>query len=314
VIERCKGSSGDAEIRALFERNGWRHFDRYYPFLRAAGGTSWVARDDAGAVYGHVGVLPRTFRGPATAVRGGVITDVVVDPAHRDFFSAVRLLRRVMEDLQALGICAFAYSDPLPGARAVLAAAGLEPIGVMDRFVLPLVAPYLALWRWLAVGGGPALSVTDAPQAPPPEDAQLVLGLPPAEYVHAVRVEAEYGARLGEGGHWIVCRDGAAPVGTACCGGDEDRGGGTLALRELRWDERRTTVAAVIAAIARWARARGYRKVSTVTLVPSRMARALRRSGCVRRPGGLTLYTRALDGAPPPPDAWLVTALDSSGW
>ena len=310
MIQRCDGAGCEGEIRALFQRNGWSHFDRCYPYLRAAGGTSWVAREDAGPVYGHVGVLPRTYRGPAGSTRGVVITDLLVDPAHRDFFSAVRLLSRAMEDLQSEGSCAFAYSDPLPGARKVMEAAGFAPFGVLDRYVLPLFPPYLALFRLM--GGVARLSLREAHQAEPPEGAVALLDLPPLRYVRADRSAAEYRTRVEGEGLWLECRDTSGPVAVAFAARAVE--GDTLTLRDVRWDERRTTVAAVVAVVARWARAQGHRKVSLSTLVPSRMAGSLVRAGCFRRRDGLTLYARGLAGVPPAVDGWLVTGFDSSGW
>ncbi len=72
------------------------------PSAREGGITSLVHEDDAGAVAGFVGALPRrmVFRG--RAIRAAVATQLMVDPARRRPFAAFELLRALFSGPQDL--------------------------------------------------------------------------------------------------------------------------------------------------------------------------------------------------------------------
>jgi len=323
-IERCDSVAHEGEIKALFLRNGYpafpATFDRAYPAAVSAGGASWVARNERGTVVGHQAVFPRVFWDTQRAVRGALFVDNLFDPTHRNFWSAVELCRRTLADLFDAGGFDFAYTDPTPASYAVLRAAGFKTIGTLQRFALPLHAPYLEFRRLLSRPEPLAVARVDGLRDASVAEA-LVAAAPGAQFRGKRSLEL-YATRLGgeamPGWHWLVLRperDAGAPIAAlvlARCPPDR----AVLNVVDVVWDEARLSVASVMHAVARAARANGVKTLSVFTLVESRLARSLGRCGFVQRNDSLpvVLHPTHQDVTLPPVQDWLFTAFDGSGW
>ena len=89
-----------------------------------------------------------------------------------------------------------------------------------------------------------------------------------------------------------------------------------LSVVDVLWDEARVSTASVLRAVARTARADGFKKLSIFTLAESRLARCLERCGFIRRHDTLPLVVHLIreDAVLPPIQDWLMTSFDGSGW
>src|SRR5687768_9332403 len=102
-IERCLPSSRAEGIHALFERSGKtdfaRVFERAYRPRESDGLRSWIGTS-GGAVVLHISVSPQRFENGAQIFTGGLMGDLMSDEAHRDFWSPIKLARRVVADIK----------------------------------------------------------------------------------------------------------------------------------------------------------------------------------------------------------------------
>lgn len=277
-IERCNSLLRADEIKALFLRNDRRTFpavfDRAYPSAMAAGGSSWIARNAQGAVVGHLAAFPRLFRSAVRRARAALLVDLLVEGAHRNFWSAVELCRRAVSDLRAAGDFDFAFTDPTPPAQLVLRAAGFAPNDALERFVTPLHALYNGFFR-IAARAEPLLAerVGRGSEA---RVAEVLRAVPPGSYFRAERSLELYATRLGGDAitdwEWLVLRpqrDPGAPDAALVLTARQ-AGGTTLGIVDLVWDDRRVSVASVLQAVIEVARQEGYRKLSVASLAIGR--------------------------------------------
>jgi hypothetical protein len=321
-IERCNSVAQGAEIEALFRRNEHPKFaaafERAYPYAYSNGGASWIARDDEGTAVGHLAVFPRMFRDGSRTVRGALLADCLFDRAHRNFFLAVQLCRRVVADLRLSGRFDFAYSDPTPPAVPVLKAAGFAPLGALQRLVTPTHPLYVGLCALRA--RAERLTVERVGDRYEQGIAQAVDRMCGAEF-RAARSPELYATRLGGadllGCEWLVVRSrlGSAAPEVALVLVARQSGSRLLNIADVRWDDRRVSPASTLVAVARSAWAGGCPRLGIVTLVPSGFADTLTRCGFIRRRDALPLLTLTLGETPlPPPERWLLTFFDGSGW
>jgi len=93
-------------------------------------------------------------------------------------------------------------------------------------------------------------------------------------------------------------------------------GQAVLSVVDVLWDEARVSAASVLHAMARTARAEGFKKLSMLTLAESRLARSLERCGFIRREGTLPLVVQRIreDAVLPPVQDWVLTYFDGSAW
>src|SRR5690606_24590743 len=78
---------------------------------------------------------------------GGVLGDLMVDEAHRDFWAPVRLVRLMVGALKREGNMRFLYTTATNEAETVFKAGGFKPFGQLRRYVIPTLAPYLTFAR-----------------------------------------------------------------------------------------------------------------------------------------------------------------------
>jgi predicted N-acetyltransferase YhbS len=146
VVEMCDPREHEAELKELFARNGKPDFDnifqRVYTVRAAQGLRSWIGRVGGRAVS-HIAVTPIRFGGAGQNRMGGVLGDLMVDEAHRDFWIPVRLLRTMVADLKRAGEVSFLITTTVADAEPVFKAGGFKPLGSLHRYVMPLMTPYL---------------------------------------------------------------------------------------------------------------------------------------------------------------------------
>lgn len=322
AIERCADpGSGDA-IKALFLRNDRPsfpgQFDAVYPASYANGGASWLARNDQGDVVGHVAVFPRTLRSRSVTVNAALFGDLMMDADHRDFFSAVGLVRRAVAELRGSGRFDVAHAHSIDLAHGVLRAAGLKPSGALRRYVTPVNRLYRAAMAWRS--GARRLEARTVPSAWEDEVQAALDAIPPGALLRGDRSLDLYRPHLGqeslEDWRWIVLgeRGGSSGPLALVLAARTDHGR-TLAIRDLRWNEVRTTAESVLAALPAAARQAGCAKVALSTLDATGFAAALPRTGYIVREDVLPFLTLETGRAAVPPlQEWLVTFMDGSAW
>jgi hypothetical protein len=323
-MERCDSVAHEEEIKALFLRNERptfpAFFDRAYPYAVAAGGASWVARNKPGAIVGHQGVFPRVFCNAQRLVPAALLVDNLFDPAHRNFWSAVELCRRTLVDLRDADCFDFAYTDPTPPAHAVLVAAGFTTIGTLQRFVLPLHPLYRGFFR--ITSRPEPVSVARLDGVGEACVAEALQALRPGAQFRGERSLELYATRLGgeaiPGWQWLLLRperDPGSPVAALVLTARPPSRAG-LSVVDVLWDDARVSAASVLHAVARVARADGFKELSMFTLAESRVARYLERCGFIRRNDTLPLVVHLTreDAVLPPVQDWLMTYFDGSAW
>jgi hypothetical protein len=112
--------------------------DRAYPDYARTGGASWVGVDSAGHVQLNVTLVPHEYDFRGRTVRAGMLANEVAGKNYRWFFPAVSLVKQLVRDVSREVDVDFLCADPQPTAAAVSKAAGLDELGAMDRFVIPL--------------------------------------------------------------------------------------------------------------------------------------------------------------------------------
>src|SRR3972149_10518636 len=119
TIEAVNPFEYQAELKGLFVAHGVPHypkfFDAAYPAAVAAGAVHWIGFDEQRHVVMHMARFPHRFAMAERVVSGGLLMNLMVDPAHRTFFPAVALMRRVVADSKAGGGVDFLYTNPNEG-------------------------------------------------------------------------------------------------------------------------------------------------------------------------------------------------------
>ena len=322
-FERCAVGVFGEEIKALFVRNDAPEFpaffQRAYSQTASAGGVSWIARDGAGKLVGHYAALPRVFRSEGRQARAALLVDLLLDPVHRNFWTAAELCRRAAADLRESGEFDFAYSDPSPVARGIMRAAGFTERGTLERFATPLNFLYNGFFH--VKSRAVSLTAERIGSLEDPRLAQALYALRPGAYFQGQRSVDLYATRLGLGAiptwEWLLLRDrhpGAPPCALALTA--PEPGKPLLRIVDLLWDDRAVSPASILTAVTRAARGPGYRKLNMVTLAQSALALTLKRCGFIGRGDALPLFwlgLRQSDTLPPLHD-WVLTELDGSGW
>ena len=321
---RCDSTARAREIQDLFLRNDRPGFPsfflRVYHTLAAEGGASWVATDDEGVVVMHVALFPRSFECEGRTYRVGLLGDLMADVQYRDFWSPLKLFRRVIADIKREGRFDFLYTDPSPNSVALAKAVGFAPLGELRRYVAPVNAAYLALCGVRAGAKKPESrcaghlnEAADGAFAALTGTTQLQAQRTPAFY------HAHAGGELAPHAEYVLVGptgsdDPTAPTAVGMLAASE--GDDTATLLDLRWDESRLTVQDALHAVAHAARTKGFRKLSCATLDGSRFAQSLSNYGFFSREPIQPIFVLPLNAAdlvPSAPD-WMLTSLDGSAW
>lgn len=141
-IHRVDPLAHSVALKALFaahERADFAdYFDRAYPDAVREGAQSWIGVEQAGEVVMHVARFPQRFHVAGRTAVGGLLVNLMTARPHRTFFPTLALLRRLIADSRAEGGVDFLYGDPNDAARPLVERAGMNHIGNLERFVLPL--------------------------------------------------------------------------------------------------------------------------------------------------------------------------------
>jgi hypothetical protein len=279
------------------------YFERAYPDAVADGATSWIGCDEYDRVYAHIAQFPRAFVFGQRVVQGALLANLMVATAHRTFWPALALARRVVKDLKGAGGADFVYADPNDQARPVLLAAGFRSIGVLRRFVLPLTDAR----RSLAVGirlhhlllrlrTTPLVVIDRAADQGNGMADRLVPG--DLRSLRPVRRASLYRGRLAgypsASDRWYTFHAPSLPdvsVGEALVRG-QDRGGAAMVC--VVQCEPTTHLSSVLVALARRLRDTGATRLEIWVMHESQAANAVRRAGFLSRPERIPLLALPL--------------------
>lgn len=317
AIECCNPVDHAEEIKDLFARNGEPGFDsvfeRAYRRRAESGLKSWIARADGRAVM-HISVNPTRFVAGDASVVGGVLGDLMVDEAHRDFWAPVRLVRTMVSDLRRDAHIRFLFTTATQEAGTVFKAGGFKPFGAIRRFVSPTYLPYTLLSRIRAGVLGRArrnFPLNDS------EITALLPGLRSGTYWRPSTDGGYFATRIPRfgfaDGTWVTT--GSRKLGTV--GWSLVSRHGTLSeatLADAFWTDRGKGLPEAAIAAAVQARRDGFSSISVTVLEGARTARELKRAGFIPRPPLGELLLNPLHEAPPSLDDWFLTGFFLSSW
>lgn len=322
TFSKCDSTTRATEIKALFLRNDRPafpdFFERVYRTLAAEGGASWIATDEQGDVVMHIALFPRSFRGNSGTYRVGLIGDLMADVPYRDFWSPLKLFRRAIADIKREGAFDFLYSDPSPNSVALAKAVGFVSLGELRRYVAPVNPLYLAFC------GARARATRTRARCERELDAEgsATLGDLAGAHLQATRSPDFYRARTGgelaPTPRYVTVRPHDAaderPAAVGMLAAHD--GAETAALVDLQWDAERLGVESALHAVARAARAQGFRKLSCATLGGSRFAESLSSYGFIARECIQPMFVLRMNPAQSLPQGpeWMLTSLDGSAW
>ncbi len=142
TIQRANPLDCADSLKSLFAANEHAALatlvDTTYAEVARTGGANWIGVDDAGQVQLNVTFFRHDFEFRGRTIRAGALGHTVTAKQYRWFFPSVALVRRLMKDVSEEAEVDFLYTDPQPSAAVVSQTAGLEQIGALDRFVIPL--------------------------------------------------------------------------------------------------------------------------------------------------------------------------------
>lgn len=314
VVEQCDPRVRAAEILDLFARHEQSQFeaafDRAYRTRAGHGLRSWLGTLDGETVM-HVSVSPIRFRRGDQTLVAGVMGDLLVAEAQRDFWAPVRLLRQVVADLKREGEVDFLLTTTTSDAETVFKAGGFKPYGHLRRYVLPLNRAYLQLARLRS--RAPRMRA-ESEAAMPTDPATLALGAadlwrPEArsEFYETRFAREEY---LDQNWLRVSSDDGTPAPRVLLC---RMRGMPEIGFADAIWSGRTDSLAGPILGAAGWARANRFPRMVATALHESRATGALVRAGFVPRGVRSSLLVNNLRTAPPAEDI-LLTGFSLSSW
>jgi GNAT superfamily N-acetyltransferase len=310
VVEMCDPRAHEAELKELFARNGKPGFDaafnRAYRIRAAHGLRSWIGRID-GQPVAHVSVTPMRFGGAGQQRLGGVMGDLMVDEAHRDFWVPVRLLRKLVADVKRIGEIDFLVTTSVPDAESVFKAGGFKPLGTLHRYVMPLITPYLYFAR-LKSGQWRVRRpqvLQDADRTVPDVGASAPRWRPLTDAAfYDSRIPRSDWADLS----WLSFNGDPAALVSRHATDPE------LRLVDAFGDDPHAFRHALHAA-ARWGRKQGLKKFASTTLKESAVAGELQRVGFLERDFRSTLLFQKMGAEPVPPVSdWFLLEFALSSW
>lgn len=316
-IQQCPPSARAAEILALFQRAGQPEFatvyERVYRVREPLGLRSWVGVS-GDQVALHMSVAPEAFSGGPRPLTAGLLGDLMADEAHRNFWSPLKLVRRMVADVRANRTADFLITSYAQAAEAVFKAAGFRKYGELYRHVLPLTWPYPLLRRLVHRGRVPRLIAIPFGEAQ--ADAFLGrLGSPgcfrpiaTAQYFDTRMPRSEYPA-----GTWLLAGSAESPEAVVLV---SPKPQGELVIADVLWRDADAPLAGVFLAVARWAARQGHRRVTVTTAKGSRVSVAAQRAGFLIRPGPWYVMMLALctPETIPPPEEWSFTPFVLTSW
>lgn len=317
VIERCLPSQRSAGIVALFDRVGQPGFaavlNRIYHQRERGGLQSWIALLTDQVIL-HISVSPLLFSNGSSTIRGGVLGDLMADPAHRDFWTPVTLVRRMVSDVRASQAPDFLLTSYVPAAEVVFRAAGFRPLASLMRYVFPLVWPYVIV-RGLEHGERcPALEAVPFCDYPIATMSQHLGSpgcfrpVPTSDYFATRMPRVQYPA-----GQVLIAGRADDPDALVLT---SPKSRAELVVADVLWRDASTPLAGVLLSVARWAARQGYRRVTLTALEGSRLAQAGQRAGFLLRhdPYPLMVLPSSSSVELPPAREWSITPFALSTW
>lgn len=316
IVESFNPEKIADEVCDLFARNGQPEFasvfERAYRARAEEGLRSWIARVD-GRVVMHVSVAPMRFHSGEHSAEGGVLGDLMVDEAYRDFWGPVRLIRTMVQGLKRDGAMRFLFTSATKEAETVFKAGGFKPFGQLRRYVIPTSAPYLTFRRMLAFLPRRVRRYVAVPD--PTDSIFHTLSSPPywrpeinASYIRTRIPRSGYAD-----GTWVTLSDRQGEeIGRGLSSRHAVLREATLA--DAFWIPDSGGLPEVALAVASHARSRGLRTLSVTILDGTAVARDLKKAGFFPRPPFGELLMNPLHEQPAPAEDWFLTGFVLSGW
>jgi len=113
-------------------------FDRGYADVVDKGGASWIGFDAAGEAQMNVTLFRHDFVMGDRTLSAGMLGNMMAAKAYRTFFPMISLIKQLLREVHAEGKLDFLYTDPNPGATAIVKATKLSHVADTDRYVIPL--------------------------------------------------------------------------------------------------------------------------------------------------------------------------------
>ena len=113
-------------------------FDRGYADVVEKGGASWIGFDAAGGVRMSVTLFRHDFEVGGRTLKAGMLGNMMAAKEYRTFFPMVSLIKQLLKDVESDSGLDFLYTDPNPGAKAIVTATRLAHIGNTERYVIPM--------------------------------------------------------------------------------------------------------------------------------------------------------------------------------
>lgn len=315
VLEMCDPRERETELKDLFARNGKavfaEVFDRAYRTRADEGLRSWIGLQDGRAVM-HICVTPLPFAGGERALMGGIMSDLMVDDGHRDFWAPVRLLRKMIADVKRRGEIDFLLTTTTTEAESVFKAGGFKPFATLRRYVLPLNPLYLAAARVRARvkrsrAFASSIEQWEHDTSATHDTAWRPLASPQFYETRIPRLEFT-------DGEWVSIRHNRKPApGFALLARNPHFE--ELRLADAFWNEEGIGLGEVIHAAAQWGRKQGFKKFALGTVQESRVASELQRYGFFARDARSSLLLHQLtQNTPPKVEDWFLLGFALSGW
>jgi|SRR5688572_17701961 len=313
VFEKCDPRDREAELKDLFARNDKAQFaevfDRAIRPRAAQGLRSWVGLQD-GRVVMHVAVTPLQFVGGGRSLKGGIMSDLMVDDGHRDFWVPVRLIRKMISDVKRGGELDFLLTTTTSTAEAVFKAGGFKPFATLRRYVLPLNPLYLAFARLRArikrtrvhpsgLAQWESNTLTDGPWRPLANAQFFETRIPRFEFTDGEWLSVANG-RKSDPGYALVARNPHLEE---------------LRLADAFWNNQGIGLGEIVHAAGRWGRKRGFKKFTIGTIHESAVGTELQRCGFFARDVRSVLLLHQVSSiAAPPVEDWFLLGFALSGW
>jgi hypothetical protein len=315
VLEGCDPREREADLKDLFARNGKEIFaevfDRSYRQRAAEGLRSWVGLVD-GRVVMHISVTPLRFTGGGRTMVGGVLSDLMVDDAHRDFWAPVRMLRKMLGDIKRNGEIDFLLTTTTSEAESVFKAGGFKPFGTLRRYVLPLNPLYLAATRLRARVKRTRAASSAFEECRPQVETWASHALRPAASSQFYRSRIPRFEFVD--GQWITVANGrSGDPGYAMLARDPQHD--ELRLADAFWHDQGIRLGEVVHAAARRGRALKFKKLTLDTIGESNVAADLQRLGFFPREArSVMLLHQVSQNAAPHANDWFLLGFALSGW
>jgi hypothetical protein len=142
TLRRSNPLEHAASLKTLMVENEHKafgdFFDRGYADVVERGGASWLGFDAHGTLQMNVTLFRHDFHFRGRTLAAGMLGNMMASKEHRTFFPMVALVKQLLRDVRQEGKFDLIYTDPNPGAAAIMKGARLAHVGNLDRCVIPM--------------------------------------------------------------------------------------------------------------------------------------------------------------------------------